>query len=1188
MKTTFTKKKFRTTLLALLLTLLALPTSLWADTQPYVRLSNDGTTLTFLYGDDKQDSDYDIDTYAANNKGDNVPTWCQDGKVGNITTVVFDASFANAHPTTCSGWFYDMENLAEIEGLKYLNTSKVTNMSCMFYGCASLKSIDLSSFDTRNVTSMDAMFYNCKSITSLDLSKFDTQNVTDMQMMFLQCTSLTSINFSSSFNTKNITCTYGMFAECSSLTTLDLSSFDTQNVTIMQMMFAGCSSLTTLDLSSFDTQNVTNMQTMFAGCSSLTALDLSKFDTQNVTDMRTMFYLCSSLTRLNLSTFNTEKATDASAMFFGCSSLATIFVGDGFALPENCKDDYMFYGCAKLAGYDPQKIDKTMANADGGYFEKIDNGATAWVGYDESTKTLAFHYDAKRASANVSVFDLPTNATDSPAWLGKSGEVEQVTFDKAFACVYPTSCRSWFDGMAKLASLDGLAYLNTSKATDMGRMFNGCTSLTQIDLTALNTSNATTMNAMFEGCATAALLDLTSFNTANVTDMSRMFADCSSLATIYVGDDFTVADGCNDEGMFESCPKLPNYDATKTGKEMATFDGYFTKKSTMWVEYQDDSKTMTFHYDNNMNDKEATYKYKVVVSILPEWESTCASEVEKVVIDPAFANARPTSCASWFYGMKALTDIEGMEYLNTSETTDMANMFKGCEKLELIDLSPLSTSKVTDMLSMFENCNSLKKVDLSNFDTRNLTSMTTMFFGCNALTTLDLSSFNTEKVTSMFMLFYDCKALTTLDISSFNTSNVTNMYDLFCGCESLKSLDLKHFDTRKVTNMSCMFYGCKSLTELDLSNFNTENVTDMACMFYQMDNLTKLNVSSFNIAKSANMKSMFANCPSLKELDLYSFDTRESDDCTYLFYDDSALEKIYVGDNFKIYVSEDGNTNYGWDMFHGCKALPNYNAKKVDGDMANYTTGYLLKKVGTNGDEILGAKGETLTVESLDLADDKAFELYESCKATEASYTRDMTSTWGTLCLPYSIDATAEGNTCKFYELQSVGKESIWLNEIENGTIEAGTPVLVKRNDTDQAAIEVKATDADLVTAPVTAEGNDRLVGTFSPVVLNGSDNANCYFIAKDKFYKVADFSTGNGVKVNPFRAYLQTTSISCASMLRIDSDANGINAATIADTLNDSATECYDINGRHTTGVQRGLNIVRLGNGKTMKVFVK
>ena len=45
---------------------------------------------------------------------------------------------------------------------------------------------------------------------------------------------------------------------------------------------------------------------------------------------------------------------------------------------------------------------------------------------------------------------------------------------------------------------------------------------------------------------------------------------------------------------------------------------------------------------------------------------------------------------------------------------------------------------------------------------------------------------------------------------------------------------------------------------------------------------------------------------------------------------------------------------------------------------------------------------------------------------------------------------------------------------------------------------------------------------------------------------------------------------------------------ATIADTLNDSATECYDINGRRTTGVQKGLNIVRLGNGKTMKVFVK
>ena len=1048
MRTTFasSKKKFRTTLLALLLALLSLPTSLWADDQAYARLSSDGTTLTFRYDGNMQDGDYDINAYFTNDYEDEVPIWCQSGKVENITTVIFDASFAGARPTTCSGWFYEMENLTKIEGLKNLNTKEVTDMSDMFLVCTNLTSLDLSSFNTEKVTNMDRMFMQCGGLTDIDLSSFNTKNVTEMAAMF-----------------------------------------------------NGCSSVTSLDLSSFSTQNVINM-----------------------------FY-----------------------MFYGCSSLASIFIGDNFVVSDDCEGEDMFLDCESLPNYDERKTGKEMANADNGYLLKREKGATTWVGYDEATKTLSFHYDAQRESASGDTYDLPTSTTDSPAWLAHNADVERVAIDIAFKCLYPTSCHSWFDGMPKLTSVDGLACLNTSKATDMSRMFAGCSSLTQIDLT--------------------------SFNTVNVTDMSSMFADCSSLAAIYVGDDFTVADGCQGDDMFVGCCALPNYNATKTGKDMATLDGYFTKKAIMWVEYQDGSKTMTFHYDNKMDNTTATYKYKVDPLLEPEWEETCASRVEKVVIDPAFANARPTRCDSWFGHMYKLTGIEGMEYLNTSETTQMAAMFWRCEQLAEIDLSHLNTSKVTSMNGMFYRCKAVNELDLSKFDTHNVANMRIMFEDCSSLTELGLSTFNTDNVTNMEGMFMGCSNLTKLDILNFNTSKVTNMYDLFCGCASLESLDLKNFDTRNVTNMSCMFDGCSSLTELDLSNFNTENVANGRSMFSGMSSLTKLGVSSFNTSKITDMQEMFSNCPKLTELDLYSFDTSASKEFSYMLSGNTSLSKIYVSDKFII----DG----GYEMFKGCSSLPGYDASKIDGSMANYTTGYLLKKVGTNGDEILGAKGSTLTIDDLQLSDGKPFVLNERCKATSASYTRSMTSTWGTLCLPYAIDATAESGNCKFYELQSVGENVIWLNELEDATIAAGTPVLVKKND-GQTSITFTATDADLVTAPVTAEGGDRLVGTFSGVVLK--DASDSYFIAKDKFYRVSDYSTGNGVKVNPFRAYLQTTSISCASQLRLDGDTNGIDAATIAATLNDSATECYDINGRRTTGVQKGLNIVRLGNGKTMKVFVK
>ena len=123
--------------------------------------------------------------------------------------------------------FYGMSNLKSIIGLENFDTSRVTTMYWMFYGCNSLTNLDLSNFDTSNVTDVSHIFYGCRTIANLDLSTFDTSNVTNME---------------------------GMFASMSSLTSLDLSNFDTSNVTNMSGMFSGTSSLTTLNLGqSFDT-----------------------------------------------------------------------------------------------------------------------------------------------------------------------------------------------------------------------------------------------------------------------------------------------------------------------------------------------------------------------------------------------------------------------------------------------------------------------------------------------------------------------------------------------------------------------------------------------------------------------------------------------------------------------------------------------------------------------------------------------------------------------------------------------------------------------------------------------------------------------------------------------------------------------------------------------------------------------
>jgi len=201
-------------------------------------------------------------------------------KLSSITKVVFDASFSQANITCTSHWFYWFDNLTEIVGLEYLNTSNVTDMSYMFDGCSKLMSINLSNFDTHNVINMENMFNMCQSIRSIDVSRFNTSKVTDMGAMFSECYELTEINVSK-FDTRSVTSMSGMFGGCRKLKTIDLTNFNTNKVTDMSYMFDSCFSLLSVNVSSFNTSKVTDLCAMFDRCKSLTTLDISSFDTRN-------------------------------------------------------------------------------------------------------------------------------------------------------------------------------------------------------------------------------------------------------------------------------------------------------------------------------------------------------------------------------------------------------------------------------------------------------------------------------------------------------------------------------------------------------------------------------------------------------------------------------------------------------------------------------------------------------------------------------------------------------------------------------------------------------------------------------------------------------------------------------------------------------------------------------------------
>lgn len=235
------------------------------------------------------------------NEGDENPEWFNfdfetNTNNNNITRVIFDSSFSSARPVSTNCWFAGCPKLEEIEGIKYLNTSEVTNMSKMFLNCASLRTLDLSKFNTRNVTDMSFMFLACAKLSSLNLNNFKTDNVENMSHMFETCISLMEINLSS-FNTSNVTDMSYTFAGCKSLKNLNLSNFNTSLVEDVSNMFANCETLKELDLSSFDMTEVYETSYWFHNCTNLSTLTLPRTISSLSNDI---FVKCKNLQNVNL------------------------------------------------------------------------------------------------------------------------------------------------------------------------------------------------------------------------------------------------------------------------------------------------------------------------------------------------------------------------------------------------------------------------------------------------------------------------------------------------------------------------------------------------------------------------------------------------------------------------------------------------------------------------------------------------------------------------------------------------------------------------------------------------------------------------------------------------------------------------------------------------------------------------
>lgn len=874
-------------------------------------------------------------------------------------------------------------------------------------------------------------------------------------------------------------------------------------------------------------------------------------------DCGAWFWFFEALTTIeHLDYLNTSEVDDMRSMFSSCTSLETLDLSSFNTEKVKCMYA-MFDGATNLRSI---KLPKGFIGSSVTDLNATFKGCESLTELDlsgsnsENVKDMKEMFYGCRALSKLDLTDFKTG---------------QVTTMENMFCICST-----------LETLD-VSSFNTENVTTMLGMFNNCSSLRSLDLPGFNTANVTQMSSMFEKCSSLRSLDLSSFNTRKVAYMQNMFQGCTNLESIDLSS-FDTENMKSMTGMFFSCTKLETLDLSSfaTPKMVSMVDAFSNCKNlkTIYVTsaFTTDKVTLDFSiFDGCVN--------------LPNYNPNKTGVEMAHTGEGGYLTAATASWVRWdaptgtlsFHrsGTKPvgdnILDLGTGTYPNWG--THAAEIKKVVFKAGFRDETHWTCS------NWFNGCTNLTSIEgIENLNTSNVTNMSGMFAQCSNLETLDLSHFNTEKVTTMTQMFYGCTKLHNLNIDNFNTENVSYMNGMFEGCSGLETLDLSHFNTRYVRKegMNYMFNGCSSLSSLDVSNFTTDK-------------------------PSMQLDGLFKGCSSLQTLDLSSFDTGGASSVTDMFDGCSALQTIYVSDLFKFNNNSVSSSN----MFRDCRSLKgaiSFEPSTKDKTYANFKSGYLTKKVGTNGNEIIGATGYPLTIDALPLDDSKAYKLYEDCDVNDASYERQVKSEWATLCLPYTIHPSSEDNTCYFYTLKSVGTKSVELVRVEEGVIEAGQPVVVRKKNAERTSFRVVSGTASpdekakAVTEPKTGENGQqnaasgeqntasgpRLIGTFAPIELKD----DCYFIAKDQFRLVRDYKpAAKGVKIAAYRAYIQPDAMqkggSAQLTIGVDEGTNQVDAATLVDLLNDTEAEYYDVQGRRIPQLQRGINIVKVGS-KVMKVF--
>ena len=613
--------------------------------------------------------------------------------------------------------------------------------------------------------------------------------------------------------------------------------------------------------------------------------------------------------------------------------------------------------------FDPEELaGKNYVITQDLYFDKLQDAGTVFddetadvyaVLYSDGTLSFQKRKDTYPSKTVVEVYPFNESThfptIDSVLWKNNALNVKSVEFrDK----IRPVSTARWFNGFENATSIN-LKNLDTSRDTNMNKMFSYCKGLTKLDVSGLDTSQVTDMDAMFAVCINLTNIPVSNFNTSKVKDM---------------------------HSMFDSCFKLQSLDLSMFDTSNVTDFGYM---------FSGDKVMSTLHLTDNF----VTEKAKDISGIFNDCEKLSNINVSNWNVsnvtstEKAFANnflLKSLDLSNWdmsncensqmmFYSDTALTSIGNTSNWNVSKITTTHSMFEGCSKLQSLNTSKWVFSNLTNADSMFSNCQVLTKLDTSNWGMGKVIYFGFLFNNCYALTSLNVSKWDTSNANNINAMFNECVNLTNIDVSNWKTSNVTQAVNTFLDCKKLTQVAVQNWDMSNVSQLSGMFAYCSGITSLDISKWNAPKLIEInntfngltkctsikikgmyapnidTCIntFLDCTSLTSLDLSGLGMSKATSFNGMFGRMSNITSINLSGWSTSNVTDTTNMFTECRKLKTIYVSEGWSV-AKVKSDTN----MFSNCTSIrggsgKTYNQNQWGKSMANYSNGYLTYKAYT-------------------------------------------------------------------------------------------------------------------------------------------------------------------------------------------------------------------------------------------------